>query len=291
MQVEVAKDCGFCFGVKRAVEKTEQVLANSPKGTVHSVGHLIHNPPTIERLEQGGLNVVDDLSEIEGGGTALIRAHGLPPKSIQEAQDRGLELLDLTCPLVVREQRIIRELLKDRYEIVILGEPEHPEVKSLFGFSEGKAHIVRGPDDVDALKLLGRRVAFLSQSTQGMGQFVRTVDRLERTQKYLELRIFNTICFETIKMQKSTAELAREVDVMVVIGGRNSANTKELVELCRSHHVRSYHIETAAELNPSWFDGIERCGLTAGASTPDWAIREVREAIERVGSQVELKVK
>jgi 4-hydroxy-3-methylbut-2-enyl diphosphate reductase len=215
-------------------------------------------------------------------GTVIIRTHGAPP-SVMEAMAKNQELsvVDATCPIVSRSQRIAKRLADEGYKVVIVGDRHHPEVKGVLGFAGERAEAVNTLDEVEAL---GRcaKIGVLAQTTITMQHFQRMVQAL--ITKALEFKVINTLCNETTKTQASTLELAGEVQMMVVIGGKNSANTKHLVELCQEQGLETYHIEEAAELNPAWFAGKEKVGVTAGASTPDWIIESVLNELKLIAN-------
>jgi 4-hydroxy-3-methylbut-2-enyl diphosphate reductase len=275
-RVELAEESGFCFGVRRALELARQTAASH--GAAYSLGPLIHNPQEVEQLARSGVQVVQSLAEVPAGGTLIIRSHGAPPEVMEQAVKAGLTVVDATCPLVMRAQERARELAQAGYKVVVAGEPQHPEVQAIVAHAPGAVVLEDGSD----LGVLGtaRRIGVVAQTTQSPQAYRRLIGRLLELEP-AELRVYNTICTATLGRQKAALALARRVDVVVVVGGKNSANTRRLAELCLAVGVPTYHIETAAELDDEWFRGADVVGVTAGASTPDWVVREVVEALEK----------
>ncbi len=276
MKVTVAPGSGFCFGVKRAL-KIAFDAARKHDGPVATLGPIIHNPQVVSKLEAEGLAVVSSLDEIPSGGTLVVRSHGLPNSVLQEAERRGISIVDATCPFVKQTQEAAARLEREGYSIVIVGEADHPEVLSLAGNLSEPATVTEGtgePIDVE----IGARVGVVAQTTQPFPHLRSVVDDL--LPRVRELRVFNTICEATFERQASALELAKHVDVMLVVGGKNSANTRRLWELCREAGRDAYHIETADELEPSWFDGKKEVGIVGGASTPHWIVDDIVRTIE-----------
>ncbi len=276
MRVEIARDAGVCYGVERALKlAAEAALSNE---TVHTLGPLIHNPQAVLGLKDRGVEVAAALDEIEGG-TVIIRSHGVDPAIIDDAARRGLDVIDATCPFVSAAHKCARELAEGGYGVVIVGEEEHPEVEGIMAHAGGRAIVVQSAEDLPD-ELPARRVGVVVQTTQPPARLEAVVAAL--LPHVTELRVCNTICDATAKRQAAAEELAREVDVMIVVGGHNSGNTTRLAEISRTQNSRTHHVETSAELDPSWFEGAETVGVTAGASTPDEQMADVVSAIETV---------
>jgi 4-hydroxy-3-methylbut-2-enyl diphosphate reductase len=269
MEVVVADQAGFCFGVQRALRMAEKALEKRPR--IASLGPLIHNRQVVERLAQRGLEVVNEVSEVDCG-CALVRSHGAPPEVYEEAAARGIELLDATCPFVARAQSAAVALLDEDYEVVFLGEAHHPETVGIVARTGKRAHVVENPAEADELPL-GKRVGVVAQTTQRLDRLQDLVARL--LGRVEELKVHNTICKATASRQQAALALAERADVMIVVGGHHSANTSRLAELCRQTDAPTWHIETAAEIDPAWVAQARVVGVTAGASTPDEAIAEV----------------
>ena len=273
MRVIRADKCGFCFGVRRAIEMAVDQCNGTD--TVYSLGPLIHNPQAIERLKEHGLEVIDSPDAV-ASGTVVIRSHGAPTAVIESLKARGVTVVDATCPLVKRAQERARELVREGYTLVIVGEPSHPEVQAILA-DVGEAAVV---EETAPESLRGaRRVGVIAQTTQTPETFGRIVGELMAF-NFDELRVFNTICSATVDRQRAALDLAGRVEVMFVLGGRNSANTERLAQLCASTGVPTYHLETAAELRCEMTAAKSVAGVTAGASTPHWIIDEFVRKLE-----------
>ncbi|HOT23100.1 MAG TPA: 4-hydroxy-3-methylbut-2-enyl diphosphate reductase [Thermoleophilia bacterium] len=279
-EIVVARYAGYCYGVERALRLTEEALARVP-GPVATLGPIIHNPSVVRGLAARGVGVVDEVGEMSEG-TLVVRTHGVPPEVVAAAHARGLEVVDATCPFVAVAQRKAHDLHEGGYTVVILGEHDHPEVAGLQGFAGGEAIVVAGPADVPVERLRGRRVGVVVQTTQARETLARLAAALAPLAR--ELVVFNTVCEATEKRQSAACELAAQVDVVIVVGGRNSANTMRLVQLCRDIQPRTHHIESAGELREAWVTGARRVGVTAGASTPD---SEIEETVDRLRTTCE----
>jgi 4-hydroxy-3-methylbut-2-enyl diphosphate reductase len=278
VEVLLARENGFCFGVKKAVELTE-AAAESGK-PVFNLGQVVHNPKISERLAARGVKVITDPAEA-GSGIVVIRAHGVPPAMRQSIEEHGLECIDATCSLVLRAQRFTKQLADEGYRVIILGTPDHPEVVGLVGFAGTDFTIVETKDEWEKLPKM-KKAGVVSQSTQPPWAFKELVGHVAEISQ--ELKVFNTVCPVTIKRQNAATELAGETDVIVVVGGKNSANTRELVNLARMQGKTAYHIEHSAELEPAWLAGIDRVGLIGGCSTPMETLLEVKERAEALAS-------
>ena len=268
MEVILAEHLGFCYGVKRAIEIARENA--SPNGTSSTLGPIIHNPQMVERLKNEGVGTVGSLDEMKDG-LVIIRSHGVGPKVYEDAESRGLELVDATCPHVKKAQLSAKLLSEEGYTVVIIGEKNHPEVKSIFEWTARGAYIIETEAEAEKLPRIGK-LGIVSQTTFSAERFQRIVSRL--LEKSREIKILRTICTATDLRQTAALELAEKVDVMLVIGGKNSANTSRLAQICATK-CKTYHIETVAELQDDWMKGVNKIGITAGASTPDWIIKEV----------------
>jgi len=273
----VAEGAGFCFGVKRAL-KIAFDAARKGDGSVVTLGAIIHNPQVVARLEEEGLRVVKNLDEVDGG-TLVVRSHGLPRRVLEEAKAKGMTVVDATCPFVKQAQERAAQLEHEGHAVVVVGEEDHPEVLSITGSLKERATVVNGTAELPELPK-AKRYGVVCQTTQPQEHLSSVVqDLLSKTR---ELKVFNTICEATFDRQQSALEMANRVDVMLVVGGRNSANTRRLWELCRDAGCDAYHIETADELEPEWFEEKEEVGITGGASTPQWIVDDVVAAVERI---------
>ncbi|MGH8103692.1 MAG: 4-hydroxy-3-methylbut-2-enyl diphosphate reductase [bacterium] len=270
----MARVSGFCFGVERVVQMTEKASKNQP---VDTLGPIIHNPFVVKEFEDKGVRAVMALNETDKTAV-IVRAHGVPPAFYDEARQRGIKLLDGTCPFVKDVQHAAEKLYKEGYEVVIVGKKDHPEVKGVLGYVSGDAHVVGSAEEAQALKITKEKVGVVVQTTFRYDIFSQCVDALMH--KAPEVRVFNTRCEDTDQRQIAAEELASEVHVMIVVGGKDSSNTHKLWELAMKKGARAYHIESAAELDPAWFNGVEEVGVVGGASTPHSIVQAVVSRIE-----------
>lgn len=276
-QVEVAEQAGACFGVERALALVNRVIAEHEGTTaVHTLGPLIHNPAVVDGLAEQGVSVVDEegIGSLPQGDLVVLRTHGVVPSIVDEAREAGLEVTDATCPYVKKVHHAARRLAGEGYQVVIVGEEGHPEVEGILGHAPG-AWVIGSPEDLDG-RDVPKRVGVVVQTTQSKANLDAVMSRLTALAE--EVRLFNTICEATSERQAAAAELAARADVMVVLGGRNSANTTRLAQIC-SASAPTHHIESADELDPAWFSGASLIGVTAGASTPASQIADVVAAI------------
>jgi len=276
--IRKAKVQGFCFGVAITVKKAEEAIAGG--ASVTTLGHVVHNPQMVESLKGRGLRNASSVEDVDSG-TLFVRAHGLPVQVFERAKEKNLEILDATCPMVTKIHVQAERLKADGYKIIVIGDPDHPEVKGTLSHVPG-AWSIQTVEDVDRLPR-GSRVGVVVQSTFSGIRFTDIVKALSA--KYYEVRAVNTICTDTHNRQSEATQLAKEVEVMVVVGGKTSANTKHLAELAESNGARAYHIESPDELHAEWFDGVAVAGLMSGASTPGWLVDEVAARMEALSSQ------
>jgi len=276
MKVIVAEHAGFCFGVKRALDLV--MKAADEEQPLYTLGPLIHNPQVVEKLQERGVRVIRDVSEA-ASGRVVMPSHGVPKSVAEQAARSGLRPLDAACPYVVNVHKRVAKLAAEGFKVVVVGDPGHSEVKGILSAAGENAVAISSPEEAARQTWTGR-VGIVSQTTQTADRFGEIVGIIARTAA--EVRAFNTICYATRDRQDAAIEIAPRVDAMVVVGGRNSANTTRLREICESAGVPTFHIETANELDPLWFSGMQTVGLTAGASTPDWVIQEVRRRLEEL---------
>jgi len=273
----IAKSAGFCFGVKRAMDIAKGAAKKYPKD-LYTLGPLIHNPQSVELLVKLGVKVKDRIEHIPRG-TVIFRSHGVFLKDLMKARKKRLRIIDATCPIVKRAQLYANYLHRHGYDLLIVGDSEHPEVEAVRSYIQKKVDVV---EDVKTAQKLGpwTKLGIIAQTTQTFSRFKEIVAVcLEKTK---ELRVFNTICHATTLRQMEAVEIARKVDCMIVIGGYNSGNTQRLAAICKESQPRTYHIETAEDLHPRWLAKREKIGLTAGASTPSWIIKEVELKIRNL---------
>jgi len=280
MKVVVAEKCGFCHGVKNAIKMAEEILAE--ENEVYSLGPIIHNKDVIERLAKKGLKTVDSVAEIKSG-TVLIRSHGAAPEQIAKIKEKGLKIADATCVLVKRVQKIAEELERDGYEVVVVGDKNHPEVQAVVGCVRD---VVVVGDETDLHKLPANgKLGVVCQTTQSPEHFSRMLTALAK-KSFSELKVINTLCKEAIRRQESAVELCKQVDIMFVLGGLKSANTRKLAELCKKYNSQTFHLQNWKELDINMVLGKNVAGVTAGASTPEWIIAEFVGNLESFDNSV-----
>jgi (E)-4-hydroxy-3-methyl-but-2-enyl pyrophosphate reductase len=272
--IKRAKTQGFCFGVAITVKKAEEAVERLG-GDVTTLGHVVHNPQMVASLEAKGLKNASTVDEVQTG-TMFVRAHGLPVEVFERAKERNLTVIDATCPMVTKIHVQAEKLRDEGYKIVVVGDPAHPEVKGTLSHVPG-AWCITSVDDVAALPRASR-VGVVVQSTWNGPGFSDIVRKL--SEKYYEVRAINTICTDTKNRQSEVETLAQEVEVMVVVGGKTSANTKHLAELAAMNGARAYHVEGPDELRPEWFAGVATAGLMSGASTPGWLVDTVADRMD-----------
>lgn len=267
MKIVLAESYGFCFGVKRAIKIAEENRNSS------TYGPLIHNANEIDRLKNDfNVALSENLDSFKAGETAVIRTHGIPKEELSTLNQRNVNVVDATCPYVTKPQQICEEMSAQGYDIVIFGDETHPEIKGVKSYAIGNVFVVNSPDEIEALKLRDK-VATVAQTTRKIEEYQQIIGKLMA--KHKEVRVFNTICNATFDNQDAVRELAQQADVMIVIGGKNSSNTKQLHSIAKEYCPDSYHIESQNDLRSEWFLNKNFCGISAGASTPDWIIDDV----------------
>ena len=277
MRISLATERGFCFGVKRAIELAEAAVAK--QGLVESLGAIVHNRQVVDMLHSRGMRIIENLGEMKGG-TLLIPSHGVNREILWQAEERKLNVIDATCPIVRNAQQVVHKLQEEGFAVIVFGDASHTEVKGLLSRAGENAIATTR---VHHLEISLRRLGVLSQTTQSQKQFATFLAQLmdSKLATLSEIRIFNTICDATAKRQAAALQLASEVDLMLVIGGRDSANTRHLAEICKSTGVKTLHIEAAGELDSLSLHDQYHIGITAGASTPEWVIEEVIRKLEQ----------
>jgi 4-hydroxy-3-methylbut-2-enyl diphosphate reductase len=268
MKVIAAENCGFCPGVKNAISIAEKILAEEDE--VYSLGPIIHNKDVVVQLAETGLKTVDSPDEITSG-TVLIRSHGAAPHQIAKLKEKGVKIVDATCVLVKRVQEIAAELERDGYKVVVIGDEDHPEVQAVVGSASDVA-VIAGESDLHKLSK-DSKLGVVCQTTKGPEYFSRMLAAI-CLHGFSELKVINTLCKETIKRQRAAVELCRKVDVMFVLGGLTSANTRTLAELCKKYNNQTFHLQNWKEFDKKMCLGKKIAGVTAGASTPEWIITE-----------------
>jgi len=275
LAIRVSPGVGFCSGVKRAIKMALAAAAHAD-GRIYSYGPLIHNPQVVDRLREVGVRPLARLAK--GGGLLVIRSHGISPEALSAARRRGYQIVDATCPFVRAAQERAKRLYRLGYDVVIVGEKHHPEVKAIRGSVPAKSTVVENAAQAKKLKF-GRRVGIIAQTTIPVDTFASVVSQIARHAR--EILVFNTICSETSRRQARARKLAAEVDVLLVVGGRNSANTARLEDLCRSICPATHQIETAAEIGDGWFKRGSAVGIVTGASTPKWLVDSIVNQLKK----------
>jgi 4-hydroxy-3-methylbut-2-enyl diphosphate reductase len=274
MEIRLASSYGFCFGVKRAIK-----IAEKSQGSA-TYGPLIHNKDEINRLKEGfDVGLAENMTEAEQYDSIVIRTHGIPKEELAQLEAEGKQISDATCPFVTTPQQIVEQMSNEGYSIVIFGDANHPEIKGVISYAKDQrdAFVVLEEDELESLPLKSK-VAIVAQTTRKPTDFMKIVNTLILQAK--EVRVFNTICNATFENQDAAASLAKEADIMIVIGGKNSSNTKQLYSICKNYCYDSYLIENEEELQAEWFQNKNLCGISAGASTPDWVVQNVIDSIE-----------
>ena len=275
MEIKLASNYGLCFGVKRAIKIAEDYKNSS------TMGPLIHNQDEINRLKNDfNVGLYTNLSDLKDHDAVIIRTHGIPKDDLKNLRAQKAKIINATCPFVTTPQQIVKKMSKEGYSILIFGDADHPEVKGVqsYGEDQNDVHIILEPSDIENLVFKNNKIATVAQTTKKKEKYLEIVNALILKNK--EVRVFNTICDATFENQDAARDLSKEVDVMIVIGGKNSSNTKQLHSICLENCADSYLIENETELQNSWFLNKKLCGITAGASTPDWIIQQVVEKVE-----------
>ncbi len=281
MQIKVAEHAGFCFGVKQAVDRVYELSDESPELGIFTLGPIIHNERVVEDLNQRGVKVADDVTDVPDGSLVVIRSHGVPKSVVDQLEKRGGSYENATCPFVKKIHEIVRDRSEDGEEIVIVGSAEHPEVKGILGWTKSGGTVIETHEQAESFAPSDPRskVCVVSQTTFNSKKFKEFVEILEK--KEYNLNVVNTICRATKERQEEAAALAAECDAMIVIGGADSSNSRKLYEICKQQCENTFFIQTADSIDEISFDGFAALGITAGASTPNTLIQEVLEACQR----------
>ncbi|QKF78643.1 4-hydroxy-3-methylbut-2-enyl diphosphate reductase [Arcobacter defluvii] len=275
MEIKLASNYGFCFGVKRAIKIAEDYKNSS------TMGPLIHNQDEINRLKNDfNVGLYTNLNDVKENDTVIIRTHGIPKNDLKNLRKLNAKVINATCPFVTTPQQIVKKMSREGYSILIFGDADHPEVKGVQSYGEDQedVHIVLETSDLDKIVFKNNKIATIAQTTKKKEKYLEIVNALILKNK--EVRVFNTICDATFENQDAARELSKEVNIMIVIGGKNSSNTKQLHSICIENCPDSYLIENEIEIDNSWFENKKLCGITAGASTPDWIIQQVVDKIK-----------
>ena len=278
IKIILADSAGVCFGVENAVSTAEKELLKNKK--VYSYGPLIHNPQSIEKLEKNGLEVINKIENKHG--KIIIRAHGITIEEESKLGETGSELIDMTCPIVKRLQFAIKALTEDGYHVIIVGDENHPEIIGAKSYGKNNISIIKSVSEVDDLSNKFNRLGVVAQTTIPVENFWRVVDRL-KTIDELDLKVIDTLCDDIHNKQVEAKEIAKDVDVMIIIGGKNSSNTKEIAKICKKVNPLTYQVETYDQLRQLKIDFKNKTvGISAGASTPPWIIKETIDELMMV---------
>lgn len=281
MQVLLAEEYGFCFGVERAVEMVEGALSEG--ANVRTLGPLIHNTQEIQRLEAEGVRTINAPSEVSEGETAVIRAHGVTPQVQRDLEARAERVIDATCPFVTKVQKLAERAASEGRDVVVVGNPDHPEMIGVKGYAPNHAHVVRDAGEVAELPSLHAPLV-VSQTTLKLSTFLEVADAV-RAKADSEPQVVNTICSATRDRQDAARALAGHVDAFYIIGGKHSSNSLKLLSVCKEQCEKSFLIETPGEIDPRDIKDAARVGVTAGASTPNWLIDQVVSRLREIGER------
>jgi 4-hydroxy-3-methylbut-2-enyl diphosphate reductase len=285
MKVTLADGSGFCFGVKRAMEMAFKYAADNKKKRLYSFHEIIHNPQENAKLKKTGAMQTDSIADIANGASVIISTHGVTKTEEALLNERCGSILDTTCPYVKKIHRIVEKLTEEDYRVVIVGDSEHLEVKGILGHAAGKGCVVSSLEESALLKL-GEKTGVVAQTTQNLEIYNAVICEIQKRaflNRYAEVRVFNTICDATKNRQQATLGLAKKTDVMIIVGGKNSANTRRLFEISCGVMTDVYHVESASEIRKIWFKGKKSAGISAGASTPADVIAAVVSKIRKIG--------
>lgn len=273
MKIKLAENYGFCFGVKRAIKIAEE------NQNASTYGPLIHNSKEINRLAiDFKVGLSENISTFKRGDTAIVRTHGIEKNELQALHDTGVKVIDATCPYVTKPQEICQEMSEAGYDVVIFGDEAHPEIKGVKSYATHGARVVTSVDEAKGMKFKDS-IALVAQTTRKVDDYMAIANYL--IPRHKEVRVFNTICNATFENQDAVRKIAVDADIMLIIGGKNSSNTKQLFSISQDECRDSYHIEDESEIEYTWFNNKSYCGISAGASTPDWIIQNVVNAIQK----------
>jgi (E)-4-hydroxy-3-methyl-but-2-enyl pyrophosphate reductase len=279
-EVEIAKNSGYCFGVKRALDLAENTLNKyrNKSAKIYCLGQIIHNKGVVEDLSKKGIKFVDKEEDVEPENILIVRTHGMAPDIIDRLKSRNIKIIDATCPFVKNAHSKARTLAKRGYFLIIIGNKKHPEVIGIKNHAKGSSYLV--VENLSDLDSIGKKekIGVVVQTTQTIENVAAIVSKLIKTGK--EILVENTICNTTGNRQDAAKDLARKVDLMLIVGGKNSANTTHLAEISKKINKNTYHIENYKELKTEWLKGIKKVGISGGASTPMQDILEVKNFIE-----------
>ena len=282
MQIILDEGAGFCFGVERALKMAGEESRDA-SGPIVTIGPLIHNPQVVEEMKRDGVKVAQEGENLLDT-TAIIRTHGVRPQEENRLREAGNRVLDATCPYVKKSHECAEVLRREDYHIVVIGDPNHPEIRGVLGYAGERVTVITQPEEANSLHHYAK-VGVVVQTTYPIEKVQKVISKL--VGRSTELRVFNTICDYTSDRQVSARKISSQVDLMYVVGGRNSANTNKLAEICKQQGTVTRHIEVAEEIDPRDLEGVERVGISAGASTPDDRIASVIDRIEELSGALQ----
>jgi 4-hydroxy-3-methylbut-2-enyl diphosphate reductase len=271
----LATNRGFCPGVKHAIDMAKSALQKH--GIVYSLGEIIHNPQVVSKLTAQGLKIVNSVDEVPPGSAVLIRSHGVGPAVFEAAKARNLTIIDATCVLVKRAQKLVKQLDEAGYQVLVIGDPNHPEVRGIVGYAQ-HVRVINNEKDIADFPPTSK-IGIAAQTTLSRSHLAAMVAKVVE-HGFSEIRLVNTLCEQAVGRQHSAIELAKQVDVMFVLGGKHSANTRELAQLASNCGTRTYHLEEFSQFKPEMIQGVETIGITAGASTPETIVEEFVQGLK-----------
>ena len=280
MKVTLAKSAGFCFGVKRAVDMVYEQIEDAKERPIYTYGPIIHNEEVVKELAEKGVRVIAEDEDLHGlePGTVIIRSHGVGRKVKEDLENAGFTIVDATCPFVQKIHRYVAKYAEEGYFVLIVGSESHPEVQGIIGWLPNDSYaVISTPQDLEDLALAGEKICIVSQTTFNYNKFQELVEIIRK--KGYDILVLNTICNATEERQSEAAMIARDVDAMIVIGGKHSSNTQKLFEICKKECQDTYYIQTKEDLDLSVLQSISNVGITAGASTPNKIIEEVQKNV------------
>lgn len=285
MKIQLSQFAGFCNGVRRAYEMISMLDISKAKKPIYILGSLAHNSDVAKKIEEKGIIKIDQEyffnAKINEIGTLIITAHGVGPEIFKMAQEKGIEIIDTTCPKVIRVQRLAQVFSNRGFRIILVGDKGHKEVEGINSWGKGKAEIISNEDDLKRMSFVeDKKIVLLSQTTQSEEFFQKVGNFIKN--KFPQVEIISTICYTTHDRQAEIRKIAKKNDLVIVIGSEASANSKRLFEIAQSINSKSYFVENATGINPDWFIDISKVAITAGASTPNWVIEEVVEKIGKI---------
>ncbi|HMA75808.1 MAG TPA: 4-hydroxy-3-methylbut-2-enyl diphosphate reductase [Candidatus Krumholzibacteriaceae bacterium] len=272
---------GYCFGVKRAIKLLMEGVGEFGGDNIYTLGEIIHNPQAVQKIKNMGVKSAESLSDVSKGDTLVIRAHGVERDIFDAARRKRINLIDTTCPFVKRSQEYVQRLHSQGRSVIIIGHSDHPEVIGISGHAKNKPIVIKSVEEAESLSSL-RKAGVITQTTFSREKSDLFIEVLKN--HIPDLIVYDTICQATVRRQIATMSIASEVDIMLVVGGKKSSNTKRLHMMCLENGISSKHIEVAAEIDPGWFEGVDKIGLTTGTSTPDWVIEEVEKKLNELAA-------